>query len=87
MVRRLGDFFPFPPAYSEGPQDATPGIPQPAGWGYFTPAYIRTDRRLSGNSPTGRLGIFHASLQPRRHGSSNWKIWGIAEVAPLCLAV
>src|SRR5262245_3782858 len=73
-------------------------IPQPAGWGSFTPAYKRSPRRdlskypnrqvgdLSPqptkgaqygtlvNTPTGRLGIFHASLQKeptRRHVSKS----------------
>ena len=34
-------------------------IPQPEGWGYFTPAYAKGKGR---NPPTGRLGIFHSSL-------------------------
>ena len=42
--------------------ETSPVIPQPGGWGYFTPAYSGTAQRLSGNPPTGRLGIFHASL-------------------------
>jgi hypothetical protein len=44
-------------------------IPQPAGWGSFTPAYkhaVETRRR---NPPTGRLGCFHVSLQARRRDS------------------
>ena len=36
-------------------------IPQPAGWGYFTPAY-RNGLTAPPNPPTGRLGILHSSL-------------------------
>jgi len=38
-------------------------IPQPEGWGSFTLAY--KGEHESTNPPTGRLGIFHASLQSR----------------------
>jgi putative transposase len=33
--------------------------------GIFTPAYTQNARRLFRNPPTGRLGIFHASLQAK----------------------
>ncbi len=57
--RQVGDRSRQPTA--EQPAES-PGIPQPAGWGSFTPAYRGTAGRLSGNTPTGRLGIVHASL-------------------------
>ena len=59
--RQVGDISRQPTASER--RRLSPVIPQPAGWGYFTPAYNGPARDLSGNSPTGRLGIFHASLQ------------------------
>lgn len=46
-----------------------PGIPQPEGWGSFTPAYRWTTRPR--NSLTGRLGLLHSSLQDHNwaHGT------------------
>jgi hypothetical protein len=46
-------------------------IPQPAGWGSFTSAYKGKREGPFRNPPTGRLGIFHVSLQgeTRRSGS------------------
>jgi hypothetical protein len=51
-----------------------PAIPQPGGWGPFTPAYQDERALLSRNPPTGRLGSSAFVLVGTREGTPTCRL-------------